>query len=85
MIKFLDIYKQDKKFHKKILKDLNKTFRKGDFILGSDVQNFEKHFATFCNSQYSIGCANGTDALTISLKSLDLQQTSDIQSKDFDF
>ena len=45
MIKFLDIYKQDKKFHKKILKDLNKTFKKGDFILGSDVKKFEKNFA----------------------------------------
>ena len=78
MIKFLDIYKQDKKFHKKILKDLNKTFKKGDFILGSDVEKFEKNFAKFCDTKYAIGCANGTDALTIALKSLDLEKNSEV-------
>ena len=74
MIKFLDIYNQDKKFHNLILKDLKKFFKKGDFILGNDVEKFEKNFALICNSKYSIGCANGTDALTIALKSLNLKK-----------
>ena len=78
MIRFLDIYKQDKKFHKKILKDLKKTFKKGDFILGNDVEKFEKNFAKFCSSKYAIGCANGTDALTIALKSLGLEKNSEV-------
>ncbi len=78
MIKFFDIYKQDKKFHKKILKDLQKTFKKGDFILGNDVKKFEKNFANFCGAKYAIGCANGTDALTIALKSLDLEKNSEV-------
>ena len=34
MIKFLDIYRQDKNLHKSILNKINKLFRKGDFILG---------------------------------------------------
>ena len=78
MIKFLDIYKQDKRLHKKILSDLNKTFIKGDFILGNDVKKFEKNFAKFCNSKFAIGCANGTDALTIALKSLNLKKNSEV-------
>ena len=78
MIKFLDIYKQDKKLHLSILNNFKKIFKKGDFILGNDVANFEKNFSKFCNSKFSIGCANGTDALTIALKSLNLKKNSEV-------
>ena len=78
MIKFLDIYKQDKKLHLSILNNFKKIFRKGDFILGDDVTNFESNFSKFCNSKFSIGCANGTDALTIALKYLNLKKNSEV-------
>ena len=78
MIKFLDIYKQDKKLHLSILNNFKKIFKKGDFILGKDVTSFEKNFSKFCNSKFSIGCANGTDALTIALKSLNLKKDSEV-------
>ena len=41
MIKFLDIYKQDKNLHKQILKNIKKLFKVGDFILGKEVDKFE--------------------------------------------
>ena len=50
MIKFLDLYKQDKKLHKVILKEIDILFKKGDFILGSKVKEFEQNFANFCGS-----------------------------------
>ena len=78
MIKFLDIYNQDKNLHISIIKDIKKIFKKGDFILGNDVTKFENKFSNFCNSKYSIGCANGTDALTIALKSLNLKKNSEV-------
>ena len=78
MIKFLDIYNQDKKLHKLIIKDIYKLFKKGDFILGNDVLNFEKKFAKFCQSNYAISCANGTDALYLALRSLNLPSGSEV-------
>ena len=78
MIKFLDLYKQDKSLHKSILKEINILFKKGDFILGSKVKIFEKNFANFCGSKFAIGCANGTDALTLALKSLNLPKNSEV-------
>ena len=78
MIKFLDIYKQDKDLHNDILKKIKETFKKGDFILGKEVDKFENNFANFCNTKYAIGCANGTDALTIALKSLNLKKNSEV-------
>ena len=78
MIKFFDLYKQDKNIHKAIFKDIKKLFKRGDFILGEEVIKFEKNFANFCNSKYAISCANGTDALTIALKSLNLPRKSEV-------
>ena len=78
MIKFLDIKKQDKKIHHLILNDIKKIIMKNDFILGDEVFKFEKNFAKFCNAKYAISCANGTDALTIALKVLNLPKHSEV-------
>src|SRR6056300_1777050 len=78
MIKFLDIYNQDKKIHKTILNKIKKLFKKGDFILGDAVFAFEERFRKHCGSKYAIGCANGTDALTLALKSLNLPKESEV-------
>ena len=78
MIKFLDIYNQDKNIHKKILNNIKNLFKKGDFILGDAVSKFEKKFSNYCDSKFAIGCANGTDALTLSLISLNLPKKSEV-------
>ena len=78
MIKFLNITKQDKPLEKKIISEIKKIILKNNFILGRNVIDFEKNFANFCKSKYAISCANGTDALTISLKILDLPKNSEV-------
>ena len=70
MIKFFDLYNQDKKLHKSILKKIEKLFNRGDFVLGNEVKIFEEKFRKFCKAKFAVSCANGTDALTIALKSL---------------
>ncbi len=78
MIKFLDLYKQDKKLLPSFIRDLQVLLKKNDFILGEKVSVFEKKFSKFCNSRYAIGVANGTDALTIALNSLNLKKGSEV-------
>ena len=39
---------------------------------------FEKKFSKFCGAKYAISCANGTDALTLALKSLNLPRNSEV-------
>ena len=78
MIKFLDLYNQDKKLHKSIINDIKKLFKNTDFILGKEVSVFENNFAKYCESKFAISCANGTDALTIALKSLNLPKQSEV-------
>ena len=78
MIKFLDLSKQDKIIRPAILNDIKKIFNNNNYILGNYVSIFEKKFAKYCGAKYAVGCANGTDALTIALKILNLPKGSEV-------
>ena len=78
MIKFYSIKKSNKKIENKIIKLIKNIIKKNNFILGQEVKNFEKLFSYFCNSKYSIGCSNGTDAITLSLLALNLPKNSEV-------
>tara|TARA_B100000029_G_scaffold390221_1_gene386946 strand:- start:316 stop:1440 length:1125 start_codon:yes stop_codon:yes gene_type:complete len=77
-MKFTDVNPFDKKIQKKINKSILSTIKKGDFILGANVKKFEKKFSKLSNSKYAIGCATGTDALLLALKSLNLKKNQEV-------
>ena len=78
MIKFYDINKQDKHLHNTFIGILRKHFKKSDFILGKSVKKFEINFSNFTKSKFAVGCANGTDALYMALKVLNLPKNSEV-------
>ena len=39
------------------------------FISGPEVKSFEEEFAEFCGAKYAVGVGNGTDALSLALRS----------------
>jgi dTDP-4-amino-4,6-dideoxygalactose transaminase len=47
---------------------MRRIVRGGHFILGHEVENFEREFAAYCGTEDCIGVANGTDALEIALR-----------------
>jgi len=57
---------------RKIFEDLEKLIQDGDYTLGKPVNEFEKNFSKMINVKYAIGVNSGTDALTLSLKALDV-------------
>ncbi|HSC29410.1 MAG TPA: DegT/DnrJ/EryC1/StrS family aminotransferase [Vicinamibacterales bacterium] len=44
----------------------------GWFILGPEVEAFEREFAGACGAPHAVGVGNGTDALAIALRALDI-------------
>jgi dTDP-4-amino-4,6-dideoxygalactose transaminase len=42
------------------------------FILGNAVDDFERSFARYCGVDFCVGVGNGTDAIEIGLRSLDI-------------
>jgi len=55
-------------FHEKV-KDI---FFRADFIKGKEVTEFEEWLSQYMEGGYALGCASGTDAIMLSLMSLDL-------------
>lgn len=47
---------------------IGRVITKGNFILGEEVQAFEKEFANFCGVKHAIGVGNGTDSLVMCLR-----------------
>lgn len=44
---------------------VNRVVNGGWYLLGKEVETFEKHYAQYIGTQHCIGCANGLDALTL--------------------
>jgi dTDP-4-amino-4,6-dideoxygalactose transaminase len=57
----------------------------GRFILGPEVQAFEREFAAYTGTRHAVGVANGTDALTIALQALGVGPGDDVVVPSFTF
>jgi dTDP-4-amino-4,6-dideoxygalactose transaminase len=77
-IKFVDLKKNFENIKNEVLENVNDLFNKCDFISGGSVKKFEENFAKYLGVKHFIGCANGTDALEIAVKMLDLEKDDEI-------
>jgi dTDP-4-amino-4,6-dideoxygalactose transaminase len=72
MIPFLDL----KALNLAIADDLRKVFERvlqsGWFILGEEVEAFEREWAAYCGVAHAIGVSNGLEALTLILRAWDI-------------
>ena len=66
---YLIEYNQEKK---EILSAIEEVLDSGWLILGSKVKSFEEQYAAFCETKHGIGVANGTDAIFLALKALNI-------------
>ena len=77
-IKFLDLYKNIEPIENEIMQEITKVIKNTSFIDGPQVKDFENNFTKYNNVKHCIGVANGTDALEIAIKSLNLPENSEI-------
>ena len=76
-INFFDLYKLIPE-KKKIFSKINSLVKNSKFIGGEEVENFEKNFSKYVKAKYCISLGNGTDAIEIALKSLNLKKNSEV-------
>ena len=77
-VKFLDLRKQYEEIKPDIDLAIAGVIRDALFVSGPYATKFEENFASFQNARYCVGCANGTDAIEISLEALDLPPGSEV-------
>jgi dTDP-4-amino-4,6-dideoxygalactose transaminase len=69
-VPFLDLRSQYLDIKKGADAGLKNLMRRGDFILGLDVKEFESAFAAYLGAKFALGLNSGTDALFLGLLSL---------------
>ena len=68
MIPFLDLKKINEPYETAFQEKLKSVLDNGWYILGKEVETFERAFAEYCQSKYCIGVGNGFDALVLIFK-----------------
>jgi len=64
---------------------IERVLDSGQFILGPEVEGFERELASWCGTRHAIGVANGTDALTIALRAMGVGPGDDVIVPSFTF
>ncbi len=84
-MEFLDLKKQYKSIKKEINQTIQRVLNSSSFILGKEVEEFEKELANYCGVKYAIGVNSGTDALLLSLMALDIGPNDEVITTPFTF
>ena len=79
-VPFLDISRKVSQHRDGISIAIENVLASSNFILGEFVENFEVVFANYLGVSSVVSCANGSDALEIALKSLNLSDGATILS-----
>ena len=71
-VPFNDLTRIHNSIEDKVMNKFSKIVKKNSFVLNKEVEEFENMFSEFSNSKFTIGCANGTDAIELILRGLNI-------------
>lgn len=77
-LQMVDLHGQYLKIKTEIDSGIQEVIDTTTFINGPKVKEFAQHLADYCGAKYAITCANGTDALQISLMALNLKPGDEV-------
>ena len=68
MIPYLPLNEINARYNPELQEALNRVATKGIYLLGGETDLFEKEYADYIGTRYSIGCGNGYDALWLIIR-----------------
>lgn len=74
----LDLKSEYAELREEILAALDRVGRESAFILGPEVEAFEREFAAFCEAKHCIAVSSGTAALHLGLLALGVQSGDEV-------
>jgi dTDP-4-amino-4,6-dideoxygalactose transaminase len=78
MIEYENLALVNKKLFNKYENIFKNFLKNGTYILGSQVNNFEKEFANYCRTKFCTGVASGLDALILALDAYKFPKDTEI-------
>jgi len=77
-VPYLDLKAEYASLRDELLEALDRVCRNATFILGEEVDAFEKQFAAFCETKHCAGLNSGTSALHLGLLALGVQPGDEV-------
>ena len=68
MIPFLDLQREYRKLQAELAPAIQRVLASGHYILGREVEEFERQWTAHCQVPHGVLVASGTDALTLALE-----------------
>lgn len=68
MIPFLDLKQINNQYKDELIIACKRVIESGWYILGEEVEKFEKEFADYCGTEFCIGVNSGLDALALIIR-----------------
>lgn len=81
----VDVLGQYKRYQDEIDTAILEVVRSGAYINGPRVKEFEADMAEYLGVKHAIGCANGTDSLSVALMAIDLKPGDEVITTPFTF
>jgi dTDP-4-amino-4,6-dideoxygalactose transaminase len=81
----LDLQRQYEQVRAEVLAAVGRVCASQHYILGSEVEGFERELADFCGARDAVGCASGTDALWLALAAAGVQPGDQVLTTPFSF
>jgi len=82
---FLDLKAQYRSIKPEIDAAIQRVMESQHFILGPEVENFEKEIAAYTQTQFAVACASGSDALLLALMALEVGPGDEVLTTPFTF
>ena len=84
-VPLLDLKAQHVTIRDEVVQHLLKVVDDQAFILGAPVSALEYEVARLSKTKYAVGCANGTDAILIAMRALDIGRGDEVVTSPFTF
>lgn len=84
-IPFLDLKAQYQSIKEEIDKKISEVVSSQRFILGAEVEGFERELAAYSQTSFAVGVSSGSDALIVSLMALEVGDGDEVITTPFTF
>ena len=84
-MEYIDLKAQYKRLKDKIDNNIQNAISNAEFISGPEVKQLEEKLAEYVGRKYCVTCANGTDALTIAMRVLNVKTNDAVFVPSFTF
>ena len=84
-VPLLDLRRQNLPMEAELLEAFRRVLTSGQFILGSEVEQFENQAAAVAGARFGVGMSSGTDAILVALMALDIGPGDEVICPSFTF